>query len=265
MATLRQADGATLSWELTGEGPLAVITTQVFASPEVQRALLDELASDHRVLSYDPRGTGESSPGGPYDNRTDAADLLALIDAAADSGRRPAAIVGLGNAAESAVLAALTSPELVAGVVVPFGNPAGVRAAGRSEALLGSRSVLEAIDEMLANDYRAGLRTVIASGNPQMSEDEIRGRVDRQASYCPAEVAIARMASWRHDGVIGEARSLGARLWILQHPHNPWFAADMIEPTRELLPEARIEEVEDGHLSRPDLTAAVVRRITAGA
>jgi hypothetical protein len=162
-----------------------------------------------------------------------------------------------------AVLATSMSPdEAIAGVVVPFGNPAGVRAARRSEALVGSRSVLEAINEMLANDYRAGLHSVIGSGNPQMGEKEVRERVDRQVAYCPAEVAIARMASWRNDGVLDEAVALGDRLWILQHPHNPWFPADMMGATKELLPGANIEEVEDGHLTRPDLTAAVVRGLT---
>ena len=240
-----------------------VITTQVFSDRRVGWGLVDELSADHRVVTYDPRGTGKSSPDGPYDNRTDASDLRAILDPLVDAADGPAAIVGLGNAAEVAVLAAAIAPiETVGGVVVPFGNPAGVRAARDSEALVGSKSVLEAMDDMLANDYRAGLRSVISSGNPQMGDDEVRERVDRQVAYCPAEVAIARMASWRHDGVLEEARALGDRLWILQHPHNPWFPADMLDPTRELLPDANIEEVEDGHLSRPDLTAAVVRRIT---
>jgi hypothetical protein len=37
----------------------------------------------------------------------------------------------------------------------------------------------------------------------------------------------------------------------------------LLELARELLPEARLERVEDGMLSRPDQTAAVVRRITS--
>lgn len=263
MPRAERSDGTSLYWEEVGKGPVVLITTQVFADRWVASALVDELSADHRVLTYDPRGTGDSSPDGPYDNRTDAADLHAILAPVVDAAGGPAAIVGLGNAAEVAVLTAATVPEeMVGGVVIPFGNPAGVRAARESEALLGSRSVLEAMDDMLANDYRAGLRSVIGSGNPQMGEDEVRVRVDRQVAYCPAEVAIARMASWRHDGVIEEARVLGDRLWILQHPHNPWFPADMTGSTRELLPDANIEEVEDGHLSRPDLTAAVVRRIT---
>jgi pimeloyl-ACP methyl ester carboxylesterase len=265
MPRAERSDGTSLDWEAVGAGPAVLITTQVFADREVSSGLIDELSTDHRVVTYDPRGTGESSPEGPYDNRTDAADLRAILESAVDAADGPAVIIGLGNAAEVAVLAAASAPrEMVGGVVVPFGNPAGVRAARQSEALVGSSSVLEAMDDMLANDYRAGLRSVIAIGNPRMGEDEVRERVDRQVAYCPPEVAIARVASWRRDGVIGEARELGARLWILQHPHNPWFPADMLEPTRELLPDANIEEVEDGHLSRPDLTAGVIRGITGG-
>jgi hypothetical protein len=116
---------------------------------------------------------------------------------------------------------------------------------------------------MLDRDYRSGLRTVIATGNPQMSEDEIRDRVPRQEAYCPGPVAVARLSAWRNARVFDQARSLGERLWILQHPHNPWFPADLIEPLRELLPDAHVRAIEDGHLSRPDITAGVVREITA--
>ena len=265
MPYAERSDGTRLHWEAVGTGPAVLITTQVFGDRQASPGLVDELSADHCVVTYDPRGTGESSPAGPYDNRTDASDLRAVLDAAVDAAEGPAAVVGLGNAAEVAVLAAATAPGgTVGGVVIPFGNPAGVLAARQSEGLVGSKSVLEAMDDLLANDYRAGLRSVIGSGNPQMGEDEVRDRVDRQVAYCPAEVAIARMASWRRDGVLEEARALGYRLWILQHPHNPWFPADMLDPTKELLPDANIEEVEDGHMSRPDLTAGVIRGITGG-
>ena len=112
-------------------------------------------------------------------------------------------------------------------------------------------------------DYRAALRSVITTGNPQMTEDEIRDRVQRQVDYCPQEVALARLTAWWKSNAFEQARSLGGRLTILQHDGNPWFPGDLLEPMRELLPDARIEPVEDGHLSRPDLTAAEVRRITA--
>ena len=236
-----------------------VITPQVFSDRLVVRPLAEELARDHRVITLDARGTGESSPGGPYDLATDAADLAAVIEAAGG----PAVVVGLGNAADSSVLLAAERPDLVSHLVVAFGNPAGLRVSRGSEALSGSDSVLDALAEMLAKDYRGALRSVIATGNPQMPEDEIRERVPRQEAYCPGEVAAARIEAWRTSRVFDEARSLGDRLWILQHGQNPWFPAGLIEPMREALPEARIELIEDGHLSRPDLTADVVREITA--
>jgi pimeloyl-ACP methyl ester carboxylesterase len=261
MSSTERPDGTKLHWEVTGDGPLAVVANQVFADPEVISGLVEELARDHRVLTFDARGTGESSAQGPYEKRTDATDLIALIEEAGG----PAAIVGLGDAGDVAVLAAAQRPELVSGVVVPFGNPVAIRAAATSgsEALVGSRSVLEALGEMLSNDYRAGLRTIISGGNPQMAEEEIRERVMRQEAYCPAEVALARLESWQGDLVYDEAQAIGDRLWLLQQPENPWFPADMVERTAELLPKARIVRVEDGHISRPDITAGFVSRITA--
>src|SRR5262245_23633737 len=200
MPTVETPDGASLYWEEAGEGPLVLVTNQLFADRDVIGALVDELRTDRRVLTYDPRGTGRSTPDGPYDNRTDADDVLALIDAA---GGGPVAIVGIGNGAEAAAIASAKEPGIVSGVVVPFGNPVGVRAAAEgSEALVGSGSVLEALREMLSNDYRAALRTVLTSGNPQMSEDEARERIDRQVSYCPVEVAVARLDSWIHDAAV---------------------------------------------------------------
>ena len=38
----------------------------------------------------------------------------------------------------------------------------------------------------------------------------------------------------------------------------------MAGPLRELLPEAHVEVVEDGPVSRPDIVAGVVRGITGG-
>jgi pimeloyl-ACP methyl ester carboxylesterase len=259
MPTVTRPDDVEIRWEVNGEGPLALVTTQVFANPEAVPGLLEELITDHRVLTYDPRGTGSSTPSGPYDLVTDAGDLGALIEAAGE----PAAIIGLGNVGESAVLLAADRPDLVSGVVIPFGNPAGLRASAESSALSGSTSVIEVLKEQLAMDYRAALRSVITTGNPQMTEDEIRNRVQQQVDYCPQEVALARLTAWWESNAFEQARALGNRLTILQHDANPWFPGDLLEPMRELLPQARIEAVEDGHLSRPDLTAAEVRRITA--
>jgi hypothetical protein len=44
----------------------------------------------------------------------------------------------------------------------------------------------------------------------------------------------------------------------------PWFPTELAGPLRGVLPEAHIETVADGLVSRPDITAGVVWQITAG-
>jgi hypothetical protein len=71
------------------------------------------------------------------------------------------------------------------------------------------------------------------------------------------------MRDWVSDESMEEARSVGGRLWILEHGRNPWFTIEAISHVRQLLPEAHVEQVADGPLTRPELTAAVVRELTS--
>ena len=63
------------------------------------------------------------------------------------------------------------------------------------------------------------------------------------------------------------ARACGDRLWLLwsEAMGGGWFPAgrEAMELSRKLFPEAHVEEIEDGIISRPDLTAAVVRRVSS--
>jgi len=74
--------------------------------------------SDHRVLSYDARGHGASSPGPAaedyrYDDLT--ADALAVLD---DAGVARAVLAGASMGAHTAVRIALEHPERAAGLVL---------------------------------------------------------------------------------------------------------------------------------------------------
>ena len=73
------------------------------------------------------------------------------------------------------------------------------------------------------------------------------------------------MKAWIADDVTEEARALGDRLWMLEDGSNPWFPIEVARQTRAILPEANILEVSDGAISRPDITAGVIRRLTSGA
>jgi pimeloyl-ACP methyl ester carboxylesterase len=80
MARLERPDGVELHWDQRGEGPLVVLAPYWSGHPGVYEALLADLARDHRVVTWDARGTGESTRTGPYDMETDCSDLEAIVD-----------------------------------------------------------------------------------------------------------------------------------------------------------------------------------------
>lgn len=99
MPLLSRPDGVDIHWEERGEGPLVVLATQFFGSPDVFGGLIDDLSQDHRVVTYDLRGCGQSTREGPYDVATDAADLAALIENIGG----PAVVIGWGEDRKSVV------------------------------------------------------------------------------------------------------------------------------------------------------------------
>jgi pimeloyl-ACP methyl ester carboxylesterase len=263
MPLLKRTDGIEIHWEEQGEGPLVVFATQFFGAPGVFSGLIDDLSVDHRVVTYDMRGCGQSTREGPYNVDTDAGDLAALIEALGE----PALVIGVGDGCNRATKVAAEHPQLVNAIVTPGGNPVGREASEGSDKLVDSPSVIEALLGMIETDYRAALRTIIGGANAQLSDNEARERVDSVVEYCAQDVGAARLRAWIDDDVREAARVVGDRLWILSNSveENPWFTAPALDRTRQLLPEAHIEEIEGGAVSRPDLTAAMVRRAIASA
>ena len=87
-------------------------------------------------------------------------------------------------------------------------------------------------------------------------------RVDDVFVYSPLEATLGRLRGWISHDSREAGRALGDRLWMLTFGGNLWFPAELKDAFERDVPEARIEEVADGAVSRPDLTAEVVRRIT---
>jgi pimeloyl-ACP methyl ester carboxylesterase len=263
VAWLEREEGIEIHWDERGEGPLAVLAPYSIFHPSVYDPIAAELARDHRIVRYDDRGTGESSRHGPHDMNTGAADLAAVIEASGS----PAVIVGLGDAANRAVRVCAERPDLVEAMVIPGGMPAGRERLEGSEAMASSDTVVNAFLSMCETDYRGALRSLVTAGNPQMSEDEIRERVRLQADYLPQETALARLRAWVEDDALQAARACGDRLWLLcsESGGAGWFPSgrEAVKLSRQLFPDARVDEIEDGIISRPDVTAAVVRRVTA--
>jgi pimeloyl-ACP methyl ester carboxylesterase len=108
-------DGGRIAYEVTGEGPLVVLSHGIGDHREAYRFLAPRLAqAGYRVVAPDLRGHGESSLGWASISRTDVAgDLLALIRHLGG----PAVIVGHSISGGAATIAAATEPELISGIV----------------------------------------------------------------------------------------------------------------------------------------------------
>jgi hypothetical protein len=133
-----------------------------------------------------------------------------------------------------------------------------------------SSAVVRALLEQLGTDYRGALRTLLTAANPQASEDEVRERIGRQVEHSPQEAAVGRLRAWAEADA--EAERLGAEMGerlVISATDNiagPWFpdADELIRIAGERLPQARLERIADGLVSRPDETAGLVREIVAG-
>jgi pimeloyl-ACP methyl ester carboxylesterase len=107
--------GGRIAYEVTGSGPLVVLSHGIGVRRQDYRFLAPMLAqAGYRVASADLRGHGESSLGWASITRTDiAGDLLALTGQLGG----PAVIVGHSISGGAATIAAATRPDLVAGIV----------------------------------------------------------------------------------------------------------------------------------------------------
>ncbi len=123
-------DGVTLAGEESGTGPAIVLLHGVTATRRyVVMGSRTLERSGHRVIAYDARGHGRSSPAptpDAYGYELLAADLRAVLDAA---GVRRALLAGASMGAHTAVRFALEHPERVAAlaIITPAFDPSAPR------------------------------------------------------------------------------------------------------------------------------------------
>ena len=121
MTEFLDVDGGRIAYDVTGDGPLVVLSHGMGEHRQVYRFLAPKLTqAGYRVATADLRGHGESSmswksvTGTDAITRTDiAGDLLALIGHLGG----PAVIVGHSISGGAATIAAAKQPELVSGIV----------------------------------------------------------------------------------------------------------------------------------------------------
>ena len=187
----------TLRGEVAGAGPPVLLLHGLTATRRyvVHGSRLLERAG-HRVIQYDARAHGESSPASdPATYRYDelAADALAVLDAL---GAERATLVGQSMGSATAVAVALAHPERVRAlaIVTPahLGRPS--RDLARWDALAaalergGPEAFLAALEPFsLAERYRDAVRTVILQrlarhAHPEAVAEALR-RIPRSAAF----------------------------------------------------------------------------------
>ncbi|MCU1646988.1 MAG: Chloride peroxidase [Nocardia sp.] len=121
MTEFLNMSGGRIAYDVTGDGPLLVLSHGMGDHRQVYRHLVPRLAAaGYRVVNVDMRGHGESSldwesvTGKAAISRTDVANDL--IEVIAHFGG-PAVIVGHSLSGGAATIAAATAPELVAAIV----------------------------------------------------------------------------------------------------------------------------------------------------
>ncbi|MEU1621115.1 alpha/beta hydrolase [Streptomyces sp. NPDC005722] len=115
--TLR-VDGATLHYEVRGRGPLLLLVPGGTGGAATFEDVADDLAAEHTVATYDPRGMSRSTlddPDAEQHVAEHADDALRLLDLL--SPREPARVFGASSGAITALHLLAAHPERVAGLV----------------------------------------------------------------------------------------------------------------------------------------------------
>ncbi|MFJ8688765.1 alpha/beta fold hydrolase [Micromonospora wenchangensis] len=173
-ATLAVPDG-TLHFEVRGQGPLVALV----AAPMDARAfapLADLLATDHTVLTTDPRGIRRSRLHDPEQDSTPElrADDLARLLAHLDAG--PATVLGSSGGAVTVLALAQAHPQ-AAHTVIAHEPPLVL--------LLDDRDELLAREDDMVATYRRGdrlgaWRKFLANANIVMPEEMVQGMFGRE-------------------------------------------------------------------------------------
>ena len=106
--------GAELEYWQDGEGPPVLFIHGTGTTGDLWREALADLATDHRVITYNRRGYPRS-PGVASHWRDHGDDAVALIEAL---DAEPAAVIGYSGGSVAALDVALRRPELVSALVL---------------------------------------------------------------------------------------------------------------------------------------------------
>lgn len=110
---VNSADGTTISFERSGQGPVVILVAQALSDLRDNRRLGALLADSYTVVNYDRRGRGNSGDADVWDIAREVEDIEALVDAHGGT----AVLFGASSGAVLALDAAAALPEKIVGLI----------------------------------------------------------------------------------------------------------------------------------------------------
>jgi pimeloyl-ACP methyl ester carboxylesterase len=246
------ADGTSLAYEITGEGPPVILVSGAMSTGGTVAPLAVPLADRFKVVVYDRRGRGESGDTAPYAVEREIEDLAALIEAVGGE----AALYGTSSGGALALLAAASG--LPVRQVAVYEVPFAVYEGGAKERAEYTERLTEALDE-----GRRGDAVELFLRLTGMAEQMIQGA--RQAPMWRGMETIAPSLAYDNavmgDGLVPRDRlaSITAPVLAVAGSASPAWMHEAARAVAETVPEGTYRSLEgQTHMVEPEVLGPVL-------
>lgn len=248
METVQSADGTTIAFDRSGDGPALILVLGAFCDRSVAESLAALLAPNFTVYAYDRRGRGSSTDIAPYSVDREIEDLGALITAAGGSalvfGHSSGAVLALEAAARGLPIAKLAVYEPP--YIVDDSRPRPVDLEGRVRELITSGHRGEAIKLFFVEALETPAEAVTMTGPEWPALEAIAHTLPYDLAICGDQrIPADRMAkisvpthvlgggespAWARNTVHAVAAAIPNAQHILLEGQTHGAAADVLAP-----------------------------------
>lgn len=231
-----------IAWEETGDGPPILLIMGLGYARWAWEPIVPGLAMNHRVLTFDNRGIGESaSPPGPYDARMMAEDAIGVLDAA---GVEKASVVGSSLGGMVAQELAIEYPERVDNLVLMSTTPGG------SDSYPMPGVTVDLMARAADMEPEQALRAFVAnalssSADPKMVDELVAARL--ASPQDPDAWAAQAAAGTGYDGS-GRAAEIEAPTLIIRGVEDNVVDVRNSELLHDAIPDSLLVSIPGGHL-----------------
>jgi pimeloyl-ACP methyl ester carboxylesterase len=256
--------GATLHYRTVGTGAPLVLVHGSATDMTTWDSVVDALAEDHEVITYDRRGYGRSTHKPVRDHRIHARDLTAVLDRLTD---RPATVVGWSSGGNVVLATAAERPELFSALVVAEAPFHGLRHADRHVLATAAKLKMTQLRgrrlEAAEVFYRFGSTLRTGGNSYDRAPEHVRENLRANAEPVLAEWDPYFYGVMHEHVPVRAVTSIPVPItWILGADSSPWMAGlhDRVVRRR---PDIRTVRITGAghllHLDRPDDFVAAIR------